>query len=165
MQFPRRQLAIPLIVVCPGSLQRLGFSFEGRKRAGSINALGEYPGGQAKSAIRRKCRIGTRESGTIEPVPLDFPWTSIFADFPRNVALSFTRGQAPRDRLFVEIDAGRVAAQAIEPFDMLVRMKLSMDRGESPLSLSDDNEVQPFHGFMCDLDQIWQENGGDSDAT
>lgn len=36
-----------------------------------INALGEYPGEQAKSGARKKCRIGTRERGAIERVPLD----------------------------------------------------------------------------------------------
>ena len=62
-----------------------------------------------------------------------------------------------RDRLLVEVEAGRIPPHAVEPFDTLVRMKQSMDRGESPLSLSDDEDVQQFSGIMCDLDEIWQE--------
>jgi hypothetical protein len=61
-----------------------------------------------------------------------------------------------RDKLLVEINAGRISANAVEPFETLVCMKERMDRGEPPLSLSDDKDVQVFHGFVCDLDEIWE---------
>ena len=89
------------------------------------------------------------------PVPfMDFDLRGL----PLECRQEFHRAvEIARDRLLVEVEAGRIPPHAVEPFDTLVRMKQSMDRGESPLSLSDDEDVQQFSGIMCDLDEIWQE--------
>jgi hypothetical protein len=42
-----------------------------------------------------------------------------------------------------------------EALDRLLRMKESIDRGEPPLSLSDDDKVHPFDGQRIDLSEIW----------
>lgn len=88
------------------------------------------------------------------PVPfMDFDLRGL----PEECRSEFHRAaKVARDRLLLEIAAGRIPQEAIDPLDTLVRMKSSMDRGEPPLSLSDDSEVQQFDGNMCDLDQIWQ---------
>jgi hypothetical protein len=44
-------------------------------------------------------------------------------------------------------------------------MKESMDRGEPPLTLSDDEKYQRFSGFDEDLDEIWDDDGGDSETS
>ena len=72
----------------------------------------------------------------------------------------YRAAKVARDKLLVEINAGCISADAIEPIETLVRMKESMDRGEPPQSLSDDKEVQVFRGFVCDLDEIWEDDGG-----
>jgi hypothetical protein len=59
------------------------------------------------------------------------------------------------DRLLLQIQAGQLPAGAADSLRTLVRMKESIDRGEPPLSLSDDTQVQPFHGFVCNLDETW----------
>jgi hypothetical protein len=61
-----------------------------------------------------------------------------------------------RDKLALEIQSGRIPANAIDSLEALVRMKECMDRNEPPLSLSDDDEIIEFRGFVCDLDEIWE---------
>jgi hypothetical protein len=44
---------------------------------------------------------------------------------------------------------------AAEALDRLLRMKERIDRGEPPLSLSDDDKIHPFDGQAIDLSEIW----------
>jgi len=88
------------------------------------------------------------------PVPfMDFDLRGL----PPECRTEFHRAaKAARDTLAIEIQCGRIPANAIDSLDVLVRMKESMDRNEPPMSLSDDEEVIPFGGFVCDLDEIWE---------
>ena len=61
--------------------------------------------------------------------------------------------RAIRDQL---ASSGKYSELDIEAFDTLVRMKEAIDRGEPPLSMSDDDEVEEFSEvFIVDINQVW----------
>ncbi len=91
-----------------------------------------------------------------------------FMDFdlrglPDECRVEFHRAaRIARDRLAAEVNTGRIPADAVEPFDKLVRMKESIDRGDPPLTLSDDSKVHIEISGFNDLDQIWSDDDGGS---
>jgi hypothetical protein len=85
---------------------------------------------------------------------------------PKECRLEFHRAaKVAFEQLTSEANAGRVPQNTVDPLQTLVRMKESMDRGEPPLTLSDDEHVQRFNGFDVDLDEIWDDLGGDSETS
>jgi hypothetical protein len=70
----------------------------------------------------------------------------------------YTAARKARDALRQRQTRGDEQGHASEALDRLLRMKESMDRGEPPLRLSDDDKVHPFDGRPIDLSDLWELN-------
>lgn len=69
----------------------------------------------------------------------------------------YRAARVARDRLAADLAGKGAGSPILDALDVLVRMGESMDRQEPPLTLSDDDQVREYDGFVVDMREIWGE--------